>query len=290
MLGSERDVISRKCKQVIKDAEDDKAQHSVVIQSLTAAQWEREQEKAAAEATCVGLTSKVAALETQLLDKDRLLHSMQQLLYESASSHRSLAADMESLQLLEHRSMQRDISSAIPRDTSRLAAGGGGGGGGGGGSGGGGDIKSRRQQLLAIHSHAHSPSINSPRRGGGGGGGGGGGDELGGSAQVVTCEALFILATPPLSADAIVASDSPIKGITFSRVVTDVQLVQQQNSPRTPSRTSSPRMPSRVKSPRRSLSVVSRNSVLDRLGQNFWQDQSLCPRCSASIYIYIYIL
>jgi hypothetical protein len=211
---------------VIQDAEDDKAHHSVAIQNLTAAQREREQEKAAAEATCVGLTSKVAALENQLLDKDKLLHSMQQLLYESASSHRSLAADMESMQLLEHRSMQRDTSSSIPRDASRLAAGGRGGAGGGRG---GGDMESRPQQLLANHS-------------------------------VVTCEALFIVATPPLSADAIVASDSPIKGITFSRVVTDVHLVQQQNSPRTSSRTSSPRMPSRVKSPRRSLSVVSRNS------------------------------
>jgi hypothetical protein len=260
--------------QVIQDAEDEKAAHSVVIQNLTAAQREREQEKAAAAATCVGLTSKVAALETKLLDKDRLLHSMQQLLYESASSHRSLAADLESLPLLEHRLIQRDTSSSIQRDISSLAAGGGGGGAGG-------DMESQSQQLLEHrsiqrvtstpvranhhsfnghrsenHSHAHSPSLNSPRRGGGGDGGG----ELGGSAQVVTCEALFILASPPLSADAIVASDSPIKGITFSRVVTDFHSLQLQNSPRTFSRTSSPRMPSRVRSPRRSHSVVSRNS------------------------------
>lgn len=97
---------------MIQDSEEDKAHHSLVLQNLTAVQREREQEKAAAATTCEGLASKVAALEAQLLDKDKLLHgkdkllhSMQQLLYESASSHRSLAADMETLQLLEHRSI-----------------------------------------------------------------------------------------------------------------------------------------------------------------------------------------
>ena len=242
-------------KQVIRESEEEKAHHSVIIENLAAAQREREQEKAAAASMCEGLESKVAALEAQLLDKDKMLHSMQQLLHESASSHRSLAAD---LQLLE----QRAAPAQAQHDSFNRSA----------------------HSTNNSHSHLTSPPPQVCQ--------GGGGARLGSSEEVVTCEVLFTLAfsdtpdallsprlvvlsdsvsehphmhrTPPAkekttavtdglvktqtgsqhSPDAIVASDSPIKGIIFSRVVTDAQ--------------HSPRRASRVRSPRCSLSQSPR--------------------------------
>ena len=45
--------------------------------------------------TCTELEGRVATLEAQLEDKNRMLQSLQQLLHESASSHRSLAEELE---------------------------------------------------------------------------------------------------------------------------------------------------------------------------------------------------
>lgn len=78
-------------KKLIGDSSKEATAAGNLVHALEAAQQERKLEQAEASRVCAELQDKVSALEAQLLDKDRLLESMQIQLHESALSHNSIA-------------------------------------------------------------------------------------------------------------------------------------------------------------------------------------------------------
>jgi len=81
-------------KQLIGESRRETAVAGDLVHALEASQRERQAEKAEANRLCAEMKERVSALEAQLQAKDHLLQSMQLQLQESASSHKSIAADI----------------------------------------------------------------------------------------------------------------------------------------------------------------------------------------------------
>ena len=81
-------------KQLIGESHRETAVAGDLVHALEASQRERQEENAEANRLCAEMKERVSALEAQLQAKDHLLQSMQSQLQESASSHKSIAADI----------------------------------------------------------------------------------------------------------------------------------------------------------------------------------------------------